>query len=99
MIISFVAECHQLIAIQHSAASSDIMDIDDSFNFFADISLATPTATQDELDAYFALPLEQTRHPLRWWWNKLKDFPILSQMALDFHNVPCKLSSYCISVV
>ncbi|KAF5371119.1 hypothetical protein D9758_004308 [Tetrapyrgos nigripes] len=64
-------------------------------NDFANISVAPSTAvtTRDELADYLAMPLEKVSDPLLWWWEKRTVFPVLSQMALDYHSVPATSTS------
>ncbi|KAF5366543.1 hypothetical protein D9758_008967 [Tetrapyrgos nigripes] len=64
-------------------------------NDFANISVAPSTAvtTHDELADYLAMPLEKVSDPLLWWWEKRTVFPVLSQMALNYHSVPATSTS------
>jgi hypothetical protein len=44
----------------------------------------------NELDEYLSHPIEKVRDPIGWWWDHRKQYPTLSQMALDFLSVPGK---------
>ncbi|KAF5317480.1 hypothetical protein D9758_019086 [Tetrapyrgos nigripes] len=65
------------------------------FHDFTNISVApsTTVTVRDELADYLAMPLENVKDPLMWWWEKRTVFPILSQMALDYHSIPATSTS------
>ncbi|KAF5319873.1 hypothetical protein D9758_018909 [Tetrapyrgos nigripes] len=65
-----------------SSSNADVFD-------FMDISVTSHTSPlRDKLSKYLSQALEATKDPLGWWWSKRAIFPVLSQMALDYHSVP-----------
>jgi hypothetical protein len=32
----------------------------------------------------------KTDDPMKWWWNHRREYPVLSQVALDYLSVLCK---------
>ncbi|KAF5366396.1 hypothetical protein D9758_009756 [Tetrapyrgos nigripes] len=68
------------------SAAAQTSQVNDFMNISV-TSSSTVTAC-DELVDYLAMPLENVTDPLMWWWEKRTVFPILSQMALDYHSVP-----------
>lgn len=74
----------------------DIAETANDFSMFMDISVdSTSRPAKDELDAYLADPTEMTNTPLKWWWDKRHQYPILSQMAFDYLSVPGAYVSLC----
>lgn len=48
-----------------------------------------PSGQQDELKIYFeAARVYESISPIRWWYDRRAQYPILSQMALDYLSTP-----------
>ena len=52
------------------------------------------TAARDEYQEYIKAPPLPCDDPLQWWGARRKEFPILSQMALDLLSIPL-MSAEC----
>jgi hypothetical protein len=63
------------------------------FDDLSDLHEASPepSSVSDELTAYLEEGRKRVDDVIRWWINKQTKYPRLSQMALDYHNVPGKL--------
>jgi hypothetical protein len=60
---------------------------------FGNISLGRTVVQRSKIDEYLALPIEQVKDALMWWYEKEHVFPKLSRMARDYLSIPgeCRL--------
>lgn len=58
------------------------------FDVFAHVNLPAASSSRSELDDYLTSAVQEVSDPLKWWYEKRRVFPKLSQMALDFLSVP-----------
>jgi hypothetical protein len=63
-----------------------------SFGTFQNLG-AIDEQARDEVSDYLAAPRIQTTDALKWWWKHRREYPILSQLALDYLSIPCTRST------
>jgi hypothetical protein len=64
-------------------------------NDFGNISLGKTAVQRSEIDEYLALPVEQVKDVLLWWYEKQHVFPKLSRMAHDYLSIPGECHFVC----
>ena len=64
------------------AAPQNIFDILD------ELDAAPDDRIDDELEHYLSTPTEKTSNVIQWWTDRLKIYPNLSQMAIDYLTIP-----------
>ncbi|KAF7359902.1 putative AC9 transposase [Mycena venus] len=76
--------------VEPTPATTVAPQLDDNIiNFSTFQNLSTvDEETRDEVSDYLAAPRVRTEDPMNWWWNHRREYPVLSQVALDYLSVP-----------
>jgi hypothetical protein len=65
-----------------------LQESDDPLGEFGNVSVTKKAFRRNELEEYLALPVENVRDPLKWWYENRRAYPILSRMGLDYLSIP-----------
>lgn len=69
-------------------SSQEDLNNDEVDTDFGNISLGRTAVQRSEIDEYLALPVEQVKDALMWWYEREHVFPRLSRMARDYLSIP-----------